>query len=180
MRRTTLRRAALSATLALGAGLLGFAQPASAAAPVPMTVTVDKQTATPGSTVNLTLTFTNTESTNVQFVYQSIQPSYDTSQDVGLKYAFTSCTGDVSACDVAAKQSGSMRYNVPVTPGATRTVKLSYQIAADSACGPSRRIDFYSYLYYEYQAGQQKKDGVYPVGTAVTCTGGNPAAAAHK
>ncbi|MEV4441265.1 hypothetical protein AB0K09_20030 [Streptomyces sp. NPDC049577] len=169
MRPTRLRRICLSGALALAAGVTAFAQPASAAdAPAPMTMTVDRQSATPGSTVTITLTFTNDQTTNTQFVYQSVQPTWNTSQDPGLKYAFTSCTGETVQCD-ASGQTGTLRYNVPVIPGATRTAKLTYTIAPDSACGPSRRIEFYSYLYYEYQGGQGKKDGIYQTGTDIAC-----------
>ncbi|MGI5336144.1 hypothetical protein ACQEVS_01415 [Streptomyces sp. CA-181903] len=169
MRPTTRRRLGLSGLLALGIGLPGLVQqPASAAAAPPMTITADKTSATPGSTVTLTMTFTNDQTTNTQFVYQSIQPTWATSQDPGLKYTFKSCTGEAVQCDVNG-QTGVVRYNVPVIPGATRTVKLTYDIAADSACGPSRRIDLYSYVYYEYQGGQAKKDGVYTTGTDVAC-----------
>ncbi|MEU2871207.1 hypothetical protein ABZ769_18650 [Streptomyces olivoreticuli] len=170
MRRTTLGRLSLSAALASVVALLGMAQPASAAPVDPMSITVDKTSATPGSTVNITLKFTNDQTTNAQFVYQSIQPTYNTQQDPGLKYAFTTCTGDTSSCTVPTKQSGSVVYNAPVLPGASRTVTMSYQIAADAACGPSRRVEFYTYLYYEYQGGQAKKDGLYPVGgTDIAC-----------
>ncbi|MER5785199.1 hypothetical protein ABT104_26330 [Streptomyces mobaraensis] len=169
MRPTTRRRLGLSGLLALGIGLPGLVQqPASAAAAPAMTITADKPSATPGSTVTLTMTFTNDQTTNTQFVYQSIQPTWATSQDPGLKYTFKSCTGEAVQCDVNG-QTGVVRYNVPVIPGATRTVKLTYTIAADSACGPSRRIDLYSYVYYEYQGGQAKKDGVYTTGTDVAC-----------
>ncbi|WP_058041658.1 hypothetical protein [Streptomyces roseifaciens] len=183
MRRSLFGRLGLSATLASVVALLGLAQPASAADTPPMTVTVDKASATPGSTVSITLKFTNDQSTNTQFVYQSIQPTWSTSQDPALKYAFASCTGDVTSCNVTGKQSGSMNYAVPILPGASRTVTLTYNVAADSACGPSRRIEFYTYLYYEYQGGQAKKDGVNSVGTDIACntsgTLGKAAGAGH-
>ncbi|GAA0393849.1 hypothetical protein [Streptomyces luteireticuli] len=175
MRPTTRRRLGLSSVLALALGLPGLvAQPASAAPAAPMSISVDKASATPGSTVTITMTFTNDQQTNTQFVYQSIQPTWNTTQDPGLKYAFKSCTGETVQCDVNGT-SGTVRYIVPVIPGATRTVKLTYDIAADSACGPSRRIDFYSYVYYEFQGGQAKKDGVYNTGTDIACK--TPAAA---
>ncbi|MBF6044540.1 hypothetical protein GO001_04785 [Streptomyces sp. NRRL B-1677] len=169
MRRHTFGRLGLSATLASVVALMGMAPSASAADTPPMTVTSDKASASPGDTVTITLKFTNDQTTNTQFVYQSIQPTWNTSQDPALKYAFASCTGDVTRCDVTGKQSGSMNYNVPVLPGASRTVTLKYTVAADSACGPSRRIEFYTYLYYEYQGGQAKKDGVNSIGTDIAC-----------
>ncbi len=178
MRSQRLRRFGLSAVLALAAGLSGMVQPASAAA-APMTMSVDKASARPGDTVTVTLVFTNDQTTNAQFVYQSIQPTWNTSQDPGLKYAFDSCTGETVQCN-AAQQSGTLRYNVPVVPGATRTAKLTFKIAPDSACGPSRRIEFYSYLYYEYQGGQAKKDGIFTTGTDIACPTPAPAAAQHR
>ncbi|MGW1197976.1 hypothetical protein ACWD4B_19375 [Streptomyces sp. NPDC002536] len=177
MTTTRLRRFGLSAVLATALGA-GLAQPASAAPAPAMAIAADKASATPGSTVTITMTFTNDQTTNTQFVYQSIQPTWNTSQDPGLKYTFKSCSGDAVQCDVS-NQSGVVRYNVPVVPGASRTVKLTYQIAADSACGPSRRIELYSYLYYEYQGGQAKKDGIYPVATDITCATTPGATAAH-
>ncbi|MEV4432977.1 hypothetical protein [Streptomyces sp. NPDC049555] len=177
MRSHSLRRFGLSAVLALAAGLSGMVQPASAA-PAPMTLTVDKASATPGSTVTITLTFTNDQTTNTQFVYQSLQPTWNTSQDPGLKYALKTCAGDTVQCDVTPT-TGTLRYNVPVVPGASRTAKITYQIAPDSACGPSRRIEFYSYLYYEYQGGQAKKDGIYQTGTDIACPA-TPHVASHK
>ncbi|WP_162890113.1 hypothetical protein [Streptomyces olivoreticuli] len=170
MRRTTLGRLSLSAALASVVALLGLAQPASAAPVEPMSITVDKTSATPGSTVNITLKFTNDQATNAQFVYQSIQPTYATTSDPAVKYAFTTCTGDTSSCTVPTKQSGAAVFNAPVLPGASKTVTMSYQIAADSACGPSRRVEFYTYLYYEYQGGQLNKSGLFPVGgTDIAC-----------
>ncbi|MFD0384959.1 hypothetical protein ACFQ2B_30065 [Streptomyces stramineus] len=160
MRRPTPGRLSLSAILAFVVALLGLAaQPASAADTPPMTIAVDKASATPGSTVTIKLTFTNDQSTNAQFVYQSIQPTWNTSSDPGLKYAFSECTGDTTSCTVAAKQSGAVSYSVPVLPGASRTVTLTYQVAADSACGPSRGSSSTPTSTTSTRAGRPRRTG---------------------
>lgn len=177
MSRSVLSRLSLSATIALVIGLAGLSQSATAAEPPALTVTADKQSATPGSSVTLTMTFTNVQTTDVQFVYQTIHPTYDTTKG-GLKYAFTSCTEEGKPCDATRP----LNYTVPIAPGATRTVKLTYQVAADSTCGANKAIGFYSYLYYEFAAGQSTKDGIFPTGlTNVPCaTNPTPAGAGHQ
>lgn len=147
--------------------LIGFGQPASADTP-PVTFTVDKTEAAPGSSVTLTMVFTNTETTNVQFLYQSaFQQTWATTTAPGLKYAFTSCTGDGVVC---SPTGGAPSYSAPIAPGATRTLTMTYQIAADSNCGSTITVGFYSYFYYEYNGGANTKDWVQntPV-TTVTC-----------
>lgn len=165
---TTLRRTrTLAILVAIGASLLGLTQPASAD-PVAMTTTVDKTSAAPGDLVTLTMTFTNIQSTNVQFVYQTLQPTYDTSTDSGLKYAFVSCTGDTNACSGMGATAGEFPYTMPVSPGDTRTVALTYQIAPDSSCG--QPIQFYYYLYYEYNGGANTDQYISsPPNTWVSC-----------
>ncbi len=78
MRRTTsiFSRAGLAALLALVVSVLGLgaASPASAADTPALAFTVDKTQATPGSDVTLTMTFTNTGTADVRFVWQSFQP----------------------------------------------------------------------------------------------------------
>lgn len=169
MRMTKLRRLSVLAVLFMvGTGLLGLAQQASAD-PVAMNTTVDKETAAPGDLVTLTMTFTNVQSTSVQFVYQTLQPSYDTEITPGLKYAFVSCTGDAKACTGMGPQSGEFPYTMPVAPGDTRTVNLTYQIAPDSSCG-GMVIDFYYYLYYEYNGGANTDQTLnYTPNTTVLC-----------
>ncbi|MBP0449430.1 MULTISPECIES: hypothetical protein [unclassified Kitasatospora] len=169
MRRTHVSRFGITAILALVIGLLLSAAPAQADTPL-LAVSSDKATATPGSSVTLTLTLTNPHDTPVQFVYQSIQPTYGTTQNTGLKYAFSSCGGNVSGCDTGAT-SGVVHHTVPVAAGATTTVTLTYDIAADSACGSGARIDFYTYIYDEYAAGAATDSGILDVpGNEVTCS----------
>ncbi|MEE1757502.1 hypothetical protein [Streptomyces sp. SP18CS02] len=167
MRITHLVRLALSSVLALTAVLLGLSQPAAADAP-DLTFTVDQPTALPGSTVNMTMTLTNNQATDIWFVYQSVQPTWPTTQRKDLKYAFTACTADGVSCTGAGTTSLGVNYAIPLPPGATRTVALTLQIAADSGCNGN--IGFYSYLYYEYNNGQATKDGVFTTPeTRVTC-----------
>ncbi|MFC5890910.1 hypothetical protein RMN57_34165 [Kitasatospora sp. CM 4170] len=168
MRTSLMSRFGLAAILALVLGLLLSAAPAQADTPL-LAVSSDKATATPGSSVTLTLTLTNPHDTPVQFVYQSVQPTYGTSQATGLKYAFSACGGNVGGCDTGAT-NGLVHHTVPVAAGATTTVTLTYDIAADSACGSGARIDFYTYLYYEYQSGAAADSGIFDVpGNEVTC-----------
>ncbi|MFI6447221.1 hypothetical protein [Kitasatospora sp. NPDC050543] len=167
MRTPHMKRFGLSVIMALVLGLFALGTPAHADTPV-LTVSTDKPTATPGSSVTLTLTFTNVHDSEVRFVYQSIQPTYPTTQVTGLKYAFSSCGGSVTACDTGLT-SGLVHQSVPVAAGASTTVTLTYDIAADSACGA--RIDFYSYLYYEFQSGAASDSGIYGVpGNEVVCS----------
>lgn len=169
MRRTHVSRFGLTAILALVVGLLLPSAAAHADTPL-LSVSADKATATPGSSVTLTLTLTNPHDTPVQFVYQSVQPTYGTTQTAGLKYAFSACGGNVSGCDTGAT-GGLVHHTVPVAPGATTTVTLTYDIAADSACGSGARIDFYTYIYDEYQAGAATDSGILDVpGNEVVCS----------
>ncbi|WP_406194283.1 hypothetical protein OH807_04840 [Kitasatospora sp. NBC_01560] len=169
MRTSHVGRFGLAAILALLLGLFLSAVPAQAGTPL-LSVSSDKATATPGSSVTLTLTLTNPHDTPVQFVYQSVQPTYVTTQNTGLKYAFSACGGNVSACDTGAT-SGLVHHTVPVAAGATTTITLTYAIAADSACGSGARIDFYTYIYDEYQAGAASDSGIFDVpGNEVTCS----------
>ncbi|PRH78286.1 hypothetical protein C6N75_15715 [Streptomyces solincola] len=172
MRITHLRRATLTALPALAALLIGIAQPAAAAGPAAagpdLTFSVDQPTATPGSTVNLTMTFTNNQATDVWFVYQSVQPTWPTTQRPDLKYAFSSCTAQGVTCSGTGGTSLGVNYAVPVPPGAQRTVDLAVTVAPDSGCNGT--IGFYSYLYYEYDNGQSVKDGVFTTPeTRVVC-----------
>ncbi|WP_328953240.1 hypothetical protein [Kitasatospora purpeofusca] len=169
MRTSFLSRTGLPAILALLLGLLLSATPAHADTPL-LSVSVDRTTATPGSDVTLTLTLTNPHDTAAYFVYESVQPTYGTTLNAGLKYAFSSCGGNVTACDTGAT-SGLVHHSVPVAAGATTTVTLTYTIGTDSACGDGARIDFYTYLYYEYASGAASDSGIFQVpGNEVTCS----------
>ncbi|MFE7564602.1 hypothetical protein [Kitasatospora sp. NPDC057500] len=168
MRTSSLSRLGLPAVLAFIVALLLSATPAQAGTPL-LSVSVDKTTATPGSNVTLTLTLTNSHDTPAHFVYESIQPTYATTLNTGLKYAFSSCGGNVTSCDTGAT-NGLVHHSVPVAAGATTTVTLTYTIGTDSVCGNGARIDFYTYLYYEYANGTANDSGIFQVpGNEVVC-----------
>ncbi|MFF8833405.1 hypothetical protein [Streptomyces sp. NPDC015131] len=176
MRLTHLGRAFLTALLGI-AVVLGLSGPATAAdgraAAADLTFAVDQPTVAPGSTVNLTMTFTNNQETDIWFVYQSVQPTWLTTQRKDLKYAIASCTADGVTCSGTGTTAVGLNYAVPIPPGASRTVNLAVQIAADSGCNGN--IGFYSYLYYEYNGGQSTKDGVFTTPeTRVTCAPAQP------
>uniref|UniRef100_A0AAU2UYK0 Uncharacterized protein n=1 Tax=Streptomyces sp. NBC_00003 TaxID=2903608 RepID=A0AAU2UYK0_9ACTN len=149
MNTTRLVGLGLAAVLTcVGALLFSVDTPANADT-ADLTFSTDRDAVTPGSTVDLTMTLTNTQSTEIRFVYQSIQPTWDTSGRPGLKYALVSCEAAAADCKDAARLG--LNYGVPLAPGASRTVTLTYRIGADSACGHS--LSFSSYLYYEYGSG---------------------------
>ncbi|MFC9328567.1 hypothetical protein [Kitasatospora sp. NPDC057015] len=152
MPTTTFRRFGLSAILSLVLGLVFMAAPAHADSPA-LSVSASASTVSPGGSVSLSLTFTNVHDTPVQFIYQSVQPTWQTTQVAGLNFTLSSNT---------------VGYTAPVAPGASTTVTLSYQVAADSACGV--RIDLYTYLYYEYQSGALTESTIQDLpGSDVVC-----------
>ncbi|MFB7269997.1 hypothetical protein [Streptomyces sp. NPDC056244] len=174
---TKLRRLGLALALALATALFGLAQPAAADTP-DLAFSVDQPVTVPGSTVNITMTLTNNQTTDIWFVYQSVQPTWATTQRRDLKYTFTSCTADGVACTGTGTTTLGVNYEIPLPPGATRTVTLSYDIAADSGCNAD--IAFYSYLYYEYNYGQNVKDGTYNTPTTRLNCAPPPAPAAAR
>ncbi|MBV6702563.1 hypothetical protein [Kitasatospora aureofaciens] len=169
MRRTHLRRSALVAIPVAAAGLLLSAAPAQAAAPLPFTAVADRATTTPGGSFTLTLTLSNPYDTPIQFVYQSVQPTYPTTQENGLKFAATGCGTQTNGCSENV-HGGIARYNVPLAPGASSSFTVTYTVAPDSKCGAGTRIDLYSYLYYEYNTGLANNSGIVNLpGTQVPC-----------
>ncbi|MBO1420111.1 hypothetical protein [Streptomyces sp. FH025] len=169
MRRTLLSRAALAACPAVAVGLLLSAAPARADSPLPLTAVSDRETTARGGEFTLTLTLTNPYDTPIQFVYQSIQQTYGTSLEKGLKFTATACGNQTNGCSDNV-HGGIARYDVPLAPGASSSFKVTYTIAPDSACGDATRIDFYSYLYYEYNGGEAKNSGIVDIpGTRVAC-----------
>ncbi|MER5885474.1 hypothetical protein ABT160_16720 [Streptomyces sp. NPDC001941] len=168
---TKKRVTGLAASAALALASLSLATPASAADAPFLQITPDKATAVPGDTVNVAVKFTNNETTAVQFVWQSFQPSYGTSNAVSLsnlKYTWTGCTTDTGAsCTANGSAPG---YTAPIAPGQARTFTLTYKVEENSNCGGGMDISFYSYLYYEYAGGTATKDGISNSGnTHVNC-----------
>ncbi|CAM5552869.1 hypothetical protein SHIRM173S_00420 [Streptomyces hirsutus] len=91
--RSPLRRLGPATVLAFVLALFGMAPQATAADPAPaeLTFTTDTATTTPGGTVQLSMTLTNNRTYDIWFVYQTIDPTWLTTQRPDLKYGFTGC-----------------------------------------------------------------------------------------
>ena len=169
-----MRRFGLTAVLALLLAVFGLAPSASAAEPAPATLTFssDSATTTPGGTVNLSMTLTNNATYDIWFVYQTIDPTWLTTQRPDLKYSFTSCTLTTatggSPCSGTGPANLGANYGATVPPGQSRTVTLTLQVAADSGCNGN--IGFYSYFYAEFSDRTSTSGGpVYTPETRVLC-----------
>jgi hypothetical protein len=168
--KTRLRRRLFVLVVAVLAGLLGFSAPAFADTSPDISVTVNSTSVTPGQTVTITVQFTNTQATDVNFSYQSLSADWTTSNETGIDYAFQSCSGDDSWCG-ASGQSVAWYDNPPIAPSATQTVTLTYEVLADSACG-SDTISFNFYDYDEYNSDTNNEGALFgasPV-TTVNCS----------
>ncbi|MFE0683955.1 hypothetical protein ACFW17_24500 [Streptomyces sp. NPDC058961] len=149
MNTTRLAGLGLAAVLSCTAALLFYVGTPAEADTADLTFSTDRTAVTPGSTVELSMTLTNTQSTEIRFVYQSVRPTWDTERQADLKYALVSCEAAGSPCQDTGRPG--LAYAVPLAPGASRTVTLTYRVAPGSACG--RTLGFSSYLYYEYGSG---------------------------
>ncbi|WP_329486293.1 hypothetical protein OG618_06680 [Kitasatospora sp. NBC_01246] len=159
-----LRRVRLIAVIALFLGLLGFGHPASAAEPPPsFTLSVDHPVVTPGQVGTLTVTFTNHQSSDVQFLYVTTYASEQTSPTpAGSRPEFVSCTGDASACGFEQTLSyfNMTAPVVPIAPGESRSVRLAYRFTPESDCHSPSVVAFgVLYFYYEYAQGTQTYEG---------------------
>ncbi|OIJ62568.1 hypothetical protein [Streptomyces mangrovisoli] len=173
MRRTHTRHLGLAAVFALFIALFGLA-PAASADPNPadVTFTSDSATVQPGGTVHLSMTLTNNKTYDVLFVYQTIDPTWLTTQRPDLKYSFTDCALATAAGSTPCTGTGPTNlgtdYGATVPPGQSRTVTLTLQIAADSGCNGN--VGFYSYFYAEFSDGTNTSGGpVYTPETRVLC-----------
>ncbi|WP_066951951.1 hypothetical protein [Streptomyces lushanensis] len=173
MRSPLMRRLGLATFLALALGVFGLAPAASAAAaPAELTFTTDSATTTPGGTVNLSMTLTNNQTYDIWFVYQTIDPTWLTTQRPDLKYSFTGCALTTSAGSVPCSGTGpanlGTNYGATIPPGQSRTVTLTLQIAPDSGCNGN--IGFYSYFYAEFSDSTNISGGpAYTPETRVLC-----------
>ncbi|MER7970258.1 MULTISPECIES: hypothetical protein [unclassified Streptomyces] len=174
MRSPLMRRLGVGAVLALALALFGTAPTASAVDPAPaeLTFATDTATTTPGGTVNLSMTITNHKTYDIWFVYQTIDPTYLTTQRPDLKYSFTGCslataTGSTPCSGTGPANLGG-NYGTTVPPGQSRTVTLALTVAADSGCNGN--IGFYSYFYAEFSDSTNLSGGpVYTPETRVLC-----------
>jgi hypothetical protein len=157
--KNRLRRRLFVLVVAVLTGLLGFSAPAFADTSPDIFVTIGSANVTPGNTVTVTVQFTNTQATDVNFIYQSLSADWTTSNEAGLDYAFQSCSGDVSWCS-ASGQSVAWYDNPPIAPNATQTVTLTYEVLPDSACG-SDTITFNFYDYDEYNSDTNNEGALF-------------------
>ncbi|WP_234046431.1 hypothetical protein [Streptomyces adelaidensis] len=169
-----MRRFGLGAVLALALAAFGMAPGASAAAAAPaeLTFATDSVTTTPGGTVNLSMTITNSNTYDIWFVYQTIEPTWLTTQRPDLKYSFTGCSLATAAgatpCSGTGPANLGANYGATVPPGQSRTVTLTLEIGADSGCNGN--IGFYSYFYAEFSDSTNLSGGpVYTPETRVLC-----------
>ncbi|MFJ6493579.1 hypothetical protein [Streptomyces californicus] len=174
MRSTRTRRLGLATIVALALALFGLAPSASAAEPAPaeLSFATDAATTTPGGAVNLSMTIKNNQSYDIWFIYQSIDPTWLTTQRPDLKYGFTGCslatdTGAVPCSGTGPANLGT-NYGTTIPPGQSRTVTLTLQVAADSGCNGN--IGFYSYFYAEFSDSTSLSGGpVYTPQIRVLC-----------
>ncbi|MFD0400962.1 hypothetical protein ACFVHI_23110 [Kitasatospora sp. NPDC127121] len=175
----TLRPAAALAAAATAVTVLLAQAPAATAAPTPLApyllptphlpplppdaaavpgaaVYVDQHTATAGTLLTVTLSLTNTESTDINFVYEFLQATWPENQNQNA-YAVVSCTGDITDCTHTDKNA-ALHLNTPIPPGATRTVKVGVQIPADLSCRQQLNLNWVPYIYYEFNNATQAKD----------------------
>ncbi|OLZ62998.1 hypothetical protein AV521_39995 [Streptomyces sp. IMTB 2501] len=175
MRSPLMRRLGLTAVLAFVLAVFGFAPGAGAAEPAPaaLTFATDSATTTPGGTVKLSMTITNNKTYDVWFVYQTIDPTWLTTQRPDLKYSFTGCSLATAAgatpCTGTGPSNLGGNYGATIPPGQSRTVTLTLRIAPDSGCNGN--IGFYSYYYAEFSDSTNTSGGpVYTPETRVLCT----------
>ncbi|MGW7426774.1 hypothetical protein ACWGJB_43495 [Streptomyces sp. NPDC054813] len=174
MRSPLMRRFGLGAVLALALAVFGLAPSASAdPAPAELTFATNAATTTPGGTVNLSMTITNNRTYDIWFVYQTIDPTYLTTQRPDLKYSFTGCSlaatdGTSTACSGTGPTNLGTDYGATIPPGQSRTVNLTLSVASDSGCNGN--IGFYSYFYAEFSDSTNTNGGpVYTPETRVLC-----------
>ncbi|URM88741.1 hypothetical protein LUW75_00420 [Streptomyces sp. MRC013] len=175
MRSPSMRRLGLPTVLALALALFGLAPSASAAEPGPaeLTFSSDAATTTPGGTVNLSMTLTNNKTYDLWFVYQTLSPTWLTTQRPDLKYAVTGCSlataNGSTPCSGTGPNDLGTNYGTPIPPGQSRTVTLTMQVAPDSGCNGN--IGFYSYFYAEFSDKTNVSGGpVYTPETRVLCS----------
>ncbi|MFF8595005.1 hypothetical protein ACF061_26865 [Streptomyces sp. NPDC015220] len=173
MRSPLMRRFGLATFLGLLLAVFGLAPSASAdPAPATLTFSTDTATTTPGGTVQLSMTLTNNKTYDIWFVYQTIDPTWLTTQRPDLKYSFTGCTLATATGSTPCSGTGPANlggnYGATVPPGQSRTVTLTLQVAADSGCNGN--IGFYSYYYAEFSDSTSVNGGpVYTPETRVAC-----------
>lgn len=166
-----MRRLGLATVLGFFLAVFGLA-PSASAADADLTFATDSATTTPGGTVKLSMTLTNNKTYDILFIYQTIDPTWLTTQRPDLKYSFTDCslTTDTGStpCSGTGPANLGPNYGATIPPGQSRTVTLTLQVAADSGCNGN--IGFYTYYYAEFSDATNISGGpVYTPETRVLC-----------
>ncbi|MFE7775070.1 hypothetical protein ACFU5O_14435 [Streptomyces sp. NPDC057445] len=89
----------------------------------------------------------------------AVRPTWTTTQRKDLKYSLVPCTAEGASCSGAGGTGLGVNYEIPLPPGATRTVTVTCRIAAGSGCNGN--IGFSSYLHHEYDNGRSIKEGIF-------------------
>jgi hypothetical protein len=118
------------------------------------------------------MTIRNNKTYDIWFVYQTIDPTWLTTQRPDLKYSFTGCSlaaeNGAVPCSGTGPANLGANYGATIPPGQSRTVTLTLQVAADSGCNGN--IGFYSYYYAEFSDTTSVSGGpVYTPETRVLC-----------
>ncbi|MER8100789.1 hypothetical protein [Kitasatospora sp. NPDC094016] len=146
----------------LGLGLLFAAQPASAAVSG-SSFAVDRKTAAAGDQLTLTLSLTNTETTDIYFAYEFIQPIWPANQEAGA-FTVTGCSGDSTDCAFGGNNA-NFHFRAPIAPGETRTVAVTVQITSAPTWTGPYTLNWAPYVYYEYyQSGGGAKGQLWAEG----------------
>ncbi|MET8826243.1 hypothetical protein ABZX40_34385 [Streptomyces sp. NPDC004610] len=172
MRSTLLRRFGLTSVLAVALAVFGFT-PSASAAQADLAFSTSATTTTPGGSVSLSMTLTNNHTYDIWFVYQTIDPTWLTTQRPDLLYSFTGCTlatpgGGSTPCSGTGPANLGSNYGTTIPPGQSRTVTLT--LSVDAASGCNGNIGFYSYNYIEFSDSTSISGGpVYTPETRVLC-----------
>lgn len=168
-RKTRLRRRLL-VLIAAALTILGLTTtPAFADATPEVSLSMGATSVAVGQTFTVTVQFTNAQTTDINFIYQSLSPDWTTSQETGLSYAAQSCAGSDSWCDLAG-QTVEWYDSPPIAPAASQSVTLTYEVLPGSACGANTiTLDFYD--YDEYNSDTNNESALFATAPVnVTCT----------
>ncbi|MFE4356905.1 MULTISPECIES: hypothetical protein [Streptomycetaceae] len=110
---------------------------------------IDRQTVRPGETFTITMTLTNTETTDIVFSYEYIEPNWPMNVTPGIVEA-VGCGGDVTDCSVSGK-TAVFHPRVPIAPGDSRSVTFTARALPPPVPGSGpMRLSWSPYMYYEY------------------------------
>ncbi len=144
-----LKRITTTIALLLGVGSAMTTSPASAAERWD-TYSADRSTIRPGETFTITMTLTNSETTDISFVYEYVEPLWPLNTTTN-RITVTGCGGDVADCTVSGL-TAKFHPRVPIAPGDSRSVTLTVQALPASSPTPGEIVStgWNPYIYYEY------------------------------